>query len=523
MKVKCALGFHEWTKDCEKCAICGKNRADAHPWDGCKCSTCGKTRDLGHTWDGCKCSTCGKIRDQGHQWSKDCEKCAICATKRADAHAWGGCKCSTCGKTRDEGHSWDRCKCSTCGQTRDEGHIWGGCICSVCGKNRPKARTYVSNERGWDGCTGHDWSKGFKECSKCGESGYEVCVEAIRRTRLSDPGKYVNTEDEESLRANPRTYHEIIELFLKLGMDPRQNYWTDGYVKTSGLFNYPGAKGEGPDEARPLIGAISYDCVDVIMMMEASGVSMKAPCAGRSLFEHAERYNSKRVKAYLFEKTQNVTISKNPAAVPSLSSDLNTSIQRWKSSAEPQEWVKKHLNGWNHNDWLSLLEMLRKSEYWPMDQTDLGRHLEELRVQLLKNQPKEALVKKLTLGNSTERYMATLEIERLRDPFFIPHLQRALERDSDSGVYQNAACALGKIGTNDAGDMLISYLRKNYSAIQGYSEIELRFAAAAEALGHTKHPEAKSVLTKILEDGKNQNSMIARGAQSGLHACKASS
>lgn len=70
-----------------------------------------------HEWTGCKCANCGKKRDQEHNWTTDCEKCAICGMARSDAHAWAGCKCTKCHKTRDEWHEWtgDLQKCSRCG------------------------------------------------------------------------------------------------------------------------------------------------------------------------------------------------------------------------------------------------------------------------------------------------------------------------------------------------------------------------------------------------------------------------
>ncbi len=182
---------------------------------------------------------------------------------------------------------------------RNAAHRWDGCICSACGKKRAKGRQRLG-ERGWDGCTGHDWSRGYKWCVKCGELGYNVCVEAINRTRLKDPAEFVDLEDERILRADPRRYFKIVDTFLKLGMDPRQSYWTDGYVNTSGLYSGAG-KGEGPDEDRPLIQAISYDNLEVIMMMEVYGVSSKSSCAGKSLLQLAEYYGSEKVKAYLYK------------------------------------------------------------------------------------------------------------------------------------------------------------------------------------------------------------------------------
>ena len=72
------------------------------------------------------------------------------------------------------------------------------------------------------------------------------------------------------------------------------------------------------------------------------------------------------------------------------SSDLSgANINRWKLSGEPQAWVRKHLHGWNHNDWLELLASLRKSQYWPMDEAAIGQHLEMLRHNMQSRTQKE--------------------------------------------------------------------------------------------------------------------------------------
>jgi hypothetical protein len=52
-------------------------------------------------------------------------------------------------------------------------------------------------------------------------------------------------------------------------------------------------------------------------------------------------------------------------------------LERWKASGEPERWVVSHNYSWNHDDWLSLLEALKKSDYWPMNPDDVGTVLEE--------------------------------------------------------------------------------------------------------------------------------------------------
>lgn len=87
-----------------------------------------------HNWGGCKCAKCGKTRDEGHNWSRDCERCAVCGAPRQSAHSWDGCKCSTCGKARDAGHNWNQdCeRCANCGATRENPAKLNGCTCAIC-------------------------------------------------------------------------------------------------------------------------------------------------------------------------------------------------------------------------------------------------------------------------------------------------------------------------------------------------------------------------------------------------------
>jgi hypothetical protein len=54
-------------------------------------------------------------------------------------------------------------------------------------------------------------------------------------------------------------------------------------------------------------------------------------------------------------------------------------LERWKGSGEPKRWVQKHNLAWNHDDWLSLLDSLEKSEYWPMNPDEVGAVLEEVK------------------------------------------------------------------------------------------------------------------------------------------------
>jgi hypothetical protein len=56
-------------------------------------------------------------------------------------------------------------------------------------------------------------------------------------------------------------------------------------------------------------------------------------------------------------------------------------LNRWKASGQPKAWVVAHHGQWNHDDWLALLDELRRSPYWPMKPDEIGRVLEETRRQ----------------------------------------------------------------------------------------------------------------------------------------------
>jgi len=135
MNLKCKLGFHNWSNDCEKCSICGKSRKKNHNWS--------------HDCE--KCSICGQTREREHYWSNNCEKCAVCGKTRDNYHKWSGCRCLVCLTIRDEHHVWQSCICSKCGK---EEHIIVNNICSKCGKEFHKG-FYIDKR---DGQTYH-WKK----------------------------------------------------------------------------------------------------------------------------------------------------------------------------------------------------------------------------------------------------------------------------------------------------------------------------------------------------------------------------
>lgn len=55
---------------------------------------------------------------------------------------------------------------------------------------------------------------------------------------------------------------------------------------------------------------------------------------------------------------------------------LKVNLRRLNESGICSNWVKDHVYGWNHNDWLSFVDHLRSSEFWPLDESQVGLLLE---------------------------------------------------------------------------------------------------------------------------------------------------
>jgi hypothetical protein len=82
-----------------------------------------------------------------------------------------------------------------------------------------------------------------------------------------------------------------------------------------------------------------------------------------------------------------------PAAVEKPAATLNPegerrppeadNLRRWQESGQARAWVEAHQGRWDHDDWLALLEELRRSPFWPLQQDAVGRVLEELKLERL--------------------------------------------------------------------------------------------------------------------------------------------
>jgi hypothetical protein len=60
----------------------------------------------------------------------------------------------------------------------------------------------------------------------------------------------------------------------------------------------------------------------------------------------------------------------------SLKSTTRENLKKLAKSFFLSRWVGEHNGQWNHQDWLSLIAQLEKSEFWPLDPDQVGRLLE---------------------------------------------------------------------------------------------------------------------------------------------------
>jgi len=175
-------------------------------------------------------------------------------------------------------------------------------------------------------------------------------------------------------------------------------------------------------------------------------------------------------------------------------------LDRWKASGEPETWVRNHLEGWNHSDWLQLLSSLRASQYWPMNEAEVGRHLEMLRPKLKEEPPR---------GHGSSGFWAREEWEILHFAEIgdVQKVRALLSHDpglvnaraTDGGTPLNTASLNGHC---DVVEALLSY-RADVNATAGRGWTPLHNAASAGFV---------EVLSLLLSKGADPNKRDQNGA-----------
>lgn len=96
-----------------------------------------------------------------------------------------------------------------------------------------------------------------------------------------------------------------------------------------------------------------------------------------------------------------------------LTKQMSDNLASWRASTHPQEWVASHKGVWNHAAWLNLLDGLRKSVYWPMSETEVGRVLEDVSRRYRAEQ-KEVARQERERGEAVRQRIQREESERLK-------------------------------------------------------------------------------------------------------------
>jgi upstream activation factor subunit UAF30 len=147
------------------------------------------------------------------------------------------------------------------------------------------------------------------------------------------------------------------------------------------LANNADVNAKGIFDRTPLHVAAEFCKKDVVELLLANNADVNAKDTndGATPLSEAESKKNPELVALLL---RHVSASQR--------SDPGANFNRWKSSQEPESWVRNHLDGWNQNDWLELLALLHNSQYWPMEEAAIGQHLEMLRAKLKMAEAKES-------------------------------------------------------------------------------------------------------------------------------------
>lgn len=172
----------------------------------------------------------------------------------------------------------------------------------------------------------------------------------------------------------------------------------------------------------------SDDEVRLALMSTLSGLGDRAIRELAGLLEHpAEELQNAAARA-LSQPREGRRVF-DSAAIPANTYPTlaRVNIRRWTSSGEPKAWVSAHQGRWHHQDWLALLDGLRSTSYWPMNEPDIGRILEETRASYFRE-----LVRKLEeavkLEHDTRRFAARFDELRRRDSGRASEISRLGER-----------------------------------------------------------------------------------------------
>ena len=87
-------------------------------------------------------------------------------------------------------------------------------------------------------------------------------------------------------------------------------------------------------------------------------------------------------------------------------------LSRWQASEEADRWVAACQGVWHHQDWLTLLITLRRSEFWPLNFEAVGLELEQARLRCARSAAGRSRVS-FAAGSAPTRANGTTRLDLL--------------------------------------------------------------------------------------------------------------
>lgn len=404
MSVLCVLG-HAWY-GCT-CRRCGAPRN--HALEGCVCFHCGATV---HDLDGCTCRRCG-----ANVHTLDGCVCQRCGTPE---HDWYGCTCRRCTAVRD--HTWDGCTCRRCGHSR---HDWADCKCRRCGvidvaaqlntaPGRAQefvtwARRFNSPAIAWRNCERPDWMLAL--CSHMvGKDGWPTrqqvvlaaCECAATVLEIIPTGEERPRQAVKAARRWVKGDASIAQVRDAVEAALEYHGAAIDAITDACRFAPSFEKAEAVKTAnKPLLPASLAAANAAREVYQSDSASWSVSEAADAFFAQVQSAGAIRysdVDVYINDASRDrklkefadlirpmlpVPFMSRPAASPNdqkRTADLEEkNLKAWRETGHPERWVKEKGFSWNHEQWSSLIQELRHSNFWPMNEDQVGLVLERTR------------------------------------------------------------------------------------------------------------------------------------------------
>jgi hypothetical protein len=120
------------------------------------------------------------------------------------------------------------------------------------------------------------------------------------------------------------------------------------------------------------------ECVDRLRIQYCPSLSIKeqiVDCLIHELAVEARNWTLEELREIAWQSA----LRRKRLMSRSLTLKAARNLERWYDSGFPEQWVQDHHGEWNDKTWLSLVDELKRTEFWPMEKDDIGRLLEALK------------------------------------------------------------------------------------------------------------------------------------------------